>query len=141
MIAEEIHVTVSVAGNEILYRDETENLLIYHVASRKPRKILDPEDPPFSSFRFASSEIISRFPLANHRTSLPPDDSFPLAISQALISSFDHQLSADGKYLLLAIVYRKVSYIRATVLPLFIAGRRNENFVVITLRSVFRSWE
>ncbi|OAD59159.1 hypothetical protein WN48_09234 [Eufriesea mexicana] len=41
VIAGEIHVAVSVAGNEILYRDETGNLLIYHVISRKPRKILE----------------------------------------------------------------------------------------------------
>ena len=40
-MATEIHVTISVAGNEILYRDEAGNLLIYNVTSRKPRKILD----------------------------------------------------------------------------------------------------
>ncbi|CAK9800503.1 Venom dipeptidyl peptidase 4 [Anthophora quadrimaculata] len=60
-----------ISGNEILYRDETGNLLIYNVTSRKPRKILD-------------------------------------SSNNALISSFDHQLSADRKYLLLAIDYQKL---------------------------------
>lgn len=32
-----------------------------------------------------------------------------LFILQALLSSFDHQLSADKKYLLLALNYQKVS--------------------------------
>ncbi|KAK1130498.1 hypothetical protein K0M31_018630, partial [Melipona bicolor] len=65
------------SGNEILYRDETGNLLIYNVTSRKPRRILE-------------------------------------SSNNALMSSFDHQLSADRKYLLLAIDYQKVSYICTT---------------------------
>ncbi|KAK9302318.1 hypothetical protein QLX08_005590 [Tetragonisca angustula] len=60
-----------ISGNEILYRDETGNLLIYNVTSRKPRRILE-------------------------------------SSNNALMSSFDHQLSADRKYLLLAIDYQKV---------------------------------
>ncbi|XP_050596155.1 venom dipeptidyl peptidase 4 isoform X3 [Bombus affinis] len=60
-----------ISGNEILYRDEAGNLLIYNVTSRKPRKILD-------------------------------------SSNNALISSFDHQLSADRKYLLLALDYQKL---------------------------------
>ncbi|XP_017885602.1 venom dipeptidyl peptidase 4 isoform X2 [Ceratina calcarata] len=60
-----------ISGNEILYRDETGNLLIYNVTSRKPRTILD-------------------------------------SSNNALMSSFDHQLSADRKYLLLAIDYQKL---------------------------------
>ncbi|XP_012141097.2 venom dipeptidyl peptidase 4 isoform X2 [Megachile rotundata] len=60
-----------ISGNEILYRDEAGNLLIYNVVSRKPRKILDSNN-------------------------------------NALMSSFDHQLSADRKYLLLATDYQKL---------------------------------
>lgn len=60
-----------ISGNEILYRDETGNLVIYNVSSREPRIILN-------------------------------------SINPALISSFDHQLSADRRYLLLAIDYQKL---------------------------------
>ncbi|CAL7939159.1 unnamed protein product [Xylocopa violacea] len=60
-----------ISGNEILYRDETGNLLIYNVTSRKPRKILD-------------------------------------SSNNALMSSFEHQLSADRKYILLATDYQKL---------------------------------
>ncbi|XP_015439298.1 PREDICTED: prolyl endopeptidase FAP-like [Dufourea novaeangliae] len=60
-----------ISGNEILYRDETGNLVIYNVTSRQPRKVLS-------------------------------------SSNAALISSFDHQLSADRKYLLLATDYQKL---------------------------------
>ncbi|XP_076294344.1 venom dipeptidyl peptidase 4 isoform X2 [Lasioglossum baleicum] len=59
------------SGNEILYRDEAGNLVIYNVTSKEPRIILNASNP-------------------------------------ALSSSFDHQISADGKYLLLAIDYQKL---------------------------------
>ncbi|XP_011864447.1 PREDICTED: venom dipeptidyl peptidase 4 [Vollenhovia emeryi] len=60
-----------ISGDEILYRDEIGNLLIYNVSSAASKILLD-----FSN----------------------PD----------LLSSFDHQLSADRKYLLLALNYQKL---------------------------------
>ncbi|XP_043250210.1 venom dipeptidyl peptidase 4-like isoform X2 [Colletes gigas] len=60
-----------ISGNEILYRDEAENLVIYNVTSREPKIILN-------------------------------------TTNTALSSSFDHQLSADRKYLLLATDYQKL---------------------------------
>ncbi|XP_076230244.1 venom dipeptidyl peptidase 4 isoform X2 [Nomia melanderi] len=60
-----------ISGNEILYRDEAGDLVIYNVTSKEPRIILH-------------------------------------SSNAALLSSFDHQLSADGKYLLLAIDYQKL---------------------------------
>ncbi|XP_076624535.1 venom dipeptidyl peptidase 4 isoform X2 [Colletes latitarsis] len=60
-----------ISGNEILYRDEAGNLVIYKVTSREPKIILN-------------------------------------STNAALLSSFDHQLSADRKYLLLAIDYQKL---------------------------------
>ncbi|XP_050453792.1 venom dipeptidyl peptidase 4-like isoform X5 [Cataglyphis hispanica] len=60
-----------ISGNEILYRDEIGNLLIYNVSSATSKILLDSNNP-------------------------------------ALLSSFDHQLSADKKYLLLALNYQKL---------------------------------
>lgn len=60
-----------ISGDEILYRDETGNLLIYNVSSNTTKILLDSNNP-------------------------------------ALLSSFDHQLSADKKYLLLALNYQKL---------------------------------
>lgn len=85
-----------ITGNEILYRDEIGNLLIYNVTSRKPRKILD-------------------------------------STNNVLILSFDYQLSADRKYLLLAINYQKVSrskFPRARSFIYYWPIRRNENFLL-----------
>ncbi|XP_014604197.1 PREDICTED: venom dipeptidyl peptidase 4 isoform X1 [Polistes canadensis] len=59
------------SGNEILYRDEIGNLVIYNVESASSKIILD-------------------------------------MTNSALLSSFDHQISADRKYLLLAINYQKL---------------------------------
>ncbi|XP_076165408.1 venom dipeptidyl peptidase 4 isoform X2 [Ptiloglossa arizonensis] len=60
-----------ISGSEILFRDESGNLVIYNVTSREPRIILN-------------------------------------TTNAALLSSFDHQLSADEKYLLLALDYQKL---------------------------------
>ncbi|XP_039303125.1 dipeptidyl aminopeptidase-like protein 6 isoform X3 [Solenopsis invicta] len=60
-----------ISGDEILYRDEIGNLLIYNVSSAASRIVLDFSNP-------------------------------------SLLSSFDHQLSADRKYLLLALNYQKL---------------------------------
>ncbi|XP_076231045.1 venom dipeptidyl peptidase 4 [Calliopsis andreniformis] len=60
-----------ISGNEILYRDEMGNLVIYNVSSKEPRILLSSNN-------------------------------------SALLSSFNHQLSADRKYLLLAIDYQKL---------------------------------
>ncbi|XP_020285677.1 venom dipeptidyl peptidase 4 isoform X2 [Pseudomyrmex gracilis] len=58
-------------GDEILYRDESGNLLIFNASSTTSRILLDSNNP-------------------------------------VLQSSFDHQLSADRKYLLLALNYQKL---------------------------------
>ncbi|XP_072762346.1 venom dipeptidyl peptidase 4 isoform X3 [Anoplolepis gracilipes] len=60
-----------ISGDEILYRDEIGNLLIYNVSSASSEILLDSNNP-------------------------------------GLLSSFDHQLSADKKYLLLALNYQKL---------------------------------
>ncbi|XP_076681327.1 venom dipeptidyl peptidase 4 isoform X3 [Andrena cerasifolii] len=60
-----------ISGNEILYRDESGNLVIYNVTSKQPKIILS-------------------------------------SSNAALLSSFDHQLSADRRYILLAIDYQKL---------------------------------
>ncbi|XP_036148733.1 venom dipeptidyl peptidase 4 isoform X5 [Monomorium pharaonis] len=60
-----------ISGDEILYRDEIGNLLIYNVSSATSKIMLDYSNP-------------------------------------SLLSSFDHQLSADRKYLLLALNYQKL---------------------------------
>ncbi|XP_011688871.1 PREDICTED: prolyl endopeptidase FAP-like [Wasmannia auropunctata] len=59
-----------ISGDEILYRDEIGNLLIYNVSSAASKILLDSSNPD-------------------------------------LLSSFDHHLSADRKYLLLALNYQK----------------------------------
>ncbi|XP_070531389.1 venom dipeptidyl peptidase 4 isoform X6 [Cardiocondyla obscurior] len=60
-----------ISGDEILYRDEIGNLLIYNVSSATSEILLDSGNPD-------------------------------------LLSSFDHHLSADRKYLLLALNYQKL---------------------------------
>lgn len=60
-----------ISGDEILYRDEIGNLMIYNVSSAASKILLDSNNP-------------------------------------SLLSSFDHQLSADKKYLLLALNYQKL---------------------------------
>ncbi|XP_011066931.1 PREDICTED: prolyl endopeptidase FAP-like isoform X2 [Acromyrmex echinatior] len=60
-----------ISGDEILYRDEIGNLLIYNVSSAASKSLLDSSNPD-------------------------------------LLSSFDHHLSADRKYLLLALNYQKL---------------------------------